>query len=271
MYLGIDAGASTTKALIVNEEGKVASYFITPSGMDFRASYEKCLCSVLQTSGLNLGAIQYSVSTGYGRALINADSQSSEIVCISRGVHKLLPSVRTVIDVGGQDSKAIRVDGDGRVVNFAMNDKCAAGTGRFLEVMANIIGKPVSQLAEVHRRSSRPVEISSTCTVFAESEVVSHISQGARVEDVVAGLHQAMAERVYVMANRVGFEREVAFTGGVAKNRGFVSALDKKIGCGTVIPEEPQIMGALGAALSAIKRYRKEVHPDPHHRSNGKI
>jgi len=185
-------------------------------------------------------------------------------------VHKLLPSVRTVIDVGGQDSKAIRIDGDGRVVNFAMNDKCAAGTGRFLEVMANIIGRPVSELAEVQRKSSRPVEISSTCTVFAESEVVSHISQGARIEDVVAGLHQAIAERVYVMASRVGFERDVAFTGGVAKNRGFVDALARKIGFGAVIPEEPQIVGALGAALSAIKRYREEGLLDSRSFSSGK-
>lgn len=257
MYVGIDAGASATKAVIINKEREIVSYSIVPSGINFKVSSEKALRKALETSHLSLKDILYIVSTGYGRAMVNAKATSSEIICVSRGVHKLFPSVRTVIDVGGQDSKAIRIDEDGRVLNFVMNDKCAAGTGRFLEVMSNILGKPISDLSILHFKSLKPVKISSTCTVFAESEVISHVSKGSEIEDVIAGLHQAIAERVYNMSSRIGFEKDVAFTGGVAKNQGFVDALSKKIGSNPISPEEPQIICALGAALAAIKKHKE--------------
>lgn len=257
MYVGIDAGASATKAVIINKEREIVSYSIVPSGINFKVSSEKALRKVLETSHLSLKDILYIVSTGYGRAMVNAKATSSEIICVSRGVHKLFPSVRTIIDVGGQDSKAIRIDEDGRVLNFVMNDKCAAGTGRFLEVMSNILGKPISDLSILHFKSLKPVKISSTCTVFAESEVISHVSKGSEIEDVIAGLHQAIAERVYNMSSRIGFEKDVAFTGGVAKNQGFVDALSKKIGSNPISPEEPQIICALGAALAAIKKHKE--------------
>lgn len=260
MYVGIDAGASATKAAIINKEREIVSYSIVPSGINFKVSSEKALRKALETSHLSLKDILYTVSTGYGRALVKAKATSSEIICASRGVHKLFPSVRTIIDVGGQDSKAIRIDEDGRVLNFVMNDKCAAGTGRFLEVMSNILGKPISDLSILHFKSSKPVKISSTCTVFAESEVISHVSKGSEIEDVIAGLHQAIAERIYNMSSRIGFEKDVAFTGGVAKNQGFVDALSKKIGSNPILPEEPQIICALGAALAAIKKH-KEPQP----------
>lgn len=255
MYVGIDAGASATKAVIVDKEGEILSYAMVPSGINFKVSSEGALRKALQSSGLRSKDILYSVSTGYGRALVNANSNSSEIACISRGVHKLFPSVRTIIDVGGQDSKSIRVDENGRILDFVMNDKCAAGTGRFLEVMANILGKPIEELSKLHFKSSKPIKISSTCTVFAESEVISHISQGSQPEDAIAGLHEAVAERIYNMSSRIGFEKDVAFTGGVAKNKGFVDALSKKIGLTPTLPEEPQIICALGAALAAIKKH----------------
>lgn len=257
MYVGIDAGASATKAVIINKEREIVSYSIVPSGINFKVSSEKALRKALKTSHLSLKDILYTVSTGYGRAMVNAKATSSEIICVSRGVHKLFPSVRTIIDVGGQDSKAIRIDEDGRVLNFVMNDKCAAGTGRFLEVMSNILGKPISDLSILHFKSLKPVKISSTCTVFAESEVISHVSKGSEIEDVIAGLHQAIAERIYNMSSRIGFEKDVAFTGGVAKNQGFVDALSKKIGSNPILPEEPQILCALGAALAAIKKHKE--------------
>lgn len=260
MYLGIDAGASATKALIVDRKGKVVSYAIVPSGINFKVSSQKALEKVLKSSGLSLKEICYAVSTGYGRALVKAEAHSSEIICVSRGVHKLLPSVRTIIDVGGQDSKAIRIDEYGRVLNFAMNDKCAAGTGRFLEVMSNLIGKPINELSRLHHKSSKPIRISSTCTVFAESEVISHISQGSKIEDVIAGLHQAIAGRIFNMSSRIGFEKDVAFTGGVAKNEGFVAALSKKTGLTPLLPEEPQTVCALGAALAAIRKYEESIN-----------
>jgi len=259
MYVGIDAGASATKAVVVNKEGGIISYAIVPSGINFKSSSEQALRNALEKSGLSFKDVLYSVSTGYGRALVNAKATSSEITCVSRGIHRLFPSVRTIIDVGGQDSKAIRIDENGRVLDFAMNDKCAAGTGRFLEVMSNILGKPIEELSTLHFKSSKPIKISSTCTVFAESEVISHISQGSAIEDVITGLHEAIAERIYTMSSRIGFEKDVAFTGGVAKNKGFVDALSKKIGLSPTVPEEPQIICAFGAALAAIKRHEESV------------
>jgi predicted CoA-substrate-specific enzyme activase len=259
MYVGIDAGASATKAVIVNKDGEIVSYAIVPSGINFKASSEGALTKALKLSDLSLEGLLYTVSTGYGRALVNAKSTSSEIICISRGIHKLFPLVRTIIDVGGQDSKAIRIAEDGRVLDFVMNDKCAAGTGRFLEVMSNILEKPIEELSKLHFKSSKPIKISSTCTVFAESEVISQISQGSEIEDVIAGLHEAVAERIYNMSSRIRFEKDVALTGGVAKNQGFVDALSKKIKLTPTLPEEPQIICAYGAALAAVKRHQEGV------------
>ncbi|MEM2336478.1 MAG: acyl-CoA dehydratase activase [Candidatus Bathyarchaeia archaeon] len=257
MYAGIDAGASATKAVIVNEKEKIVSYAIVPSGINFKASSEEALKKALEKGGLIEENIFYTVSTGYGRELVNANTIFSEITCISKGINKLFPEVRTIIDVGGQDSKAIRVDSNGRVLDFTMNDKCAAGTGRFLEVMANILGKPIEELGALHFKSSNPVKISSTCTVFAESEVISYISRGCKIEDVIAGLHHAIAERIFGMSSRIGLEKEVAFTGGVAKNPGFVEALSKRMGLNPILPKEPQIICAFGAALLAKRIHGK--------------
>jgi predicted CoA-substrate-specific enzyme activase len=258
MYAGVDVGASATKVVIVNKEEEIVSYAIVPSGINFKASFEEALKRTLEKSSLTKKDILHMVSTGYGRALVNAKATSSEITCISRGIHKLFPSVRTIIDVGGQDSKAIKIDENGRVLDFAMNDKCAAGTGRFLEVMANILGKPIEELGMLHFKSSNPVKISSTCTVFAESEVISYISRGCNIEDVIAGLHNAIAERIFNMSSRIGFEKAVAFTGGVTKNPGFVDALSKRIGLTPVLPQEPQIICAFGAALTAIRKFTEK-------------
>lgn len=259
MYVGIDAGASATKAVIVNQHGEILAYAITPSRANFKTSSSEALEKALKLSGLSVNDILYTVSTGYGRSIVKSDSQSSEVVCIARGVYRLFPSVRTVIDVGGQDSKAIRIDGSGRVADFIMNDICAAGTGRFLEVMSGTLGVGIEDLSVLHFKSLKPVKISSTCTVFAESEVISYISQGSVVEDIVAGLHEAIAERIYSMASRLGFEERVAVTGGVAKNRGFVDALSRKIGLKLLVPQEPQITCAFGAALTAITRYLRST------------
>jgi predicted CoA-substrate-specific enzyme activase len=259
MYVGVDAGASATKVVIIDEKENIISHAIVPSGINFKASFEEALKKALERPGLSRRDILYIVSTGYGRELVEASIMFSEITCISRGVHKLFPYVRTIIDVGGQDSKAIRISENGRVLDFVMNDKCAAGTGRFLEVMATILGKPIEELGMLHFKSLNPVKISSTCTVFAESEVISYISKGCKIEDVIAGLHNAIAERIFSMSSRIGFEREVAFTGGVAKNPGFVEALSKRIGFNPILPKEPQIICAFGAALLAKKQFTEKV------------
>ena len=258
MFAGIDAGASATKALIIDEYGEILSYAIVPSKANFRTSAEKALEESLKNANLTFRNIFFIVSTGYGRNLVKANAMSSEITCISRGAFKLFPSVRTVIDVGGQDSKAIRIAEDGRTLNFIMNDKCAAGTGKFLEVMANTLEKPIEELSNLHFKAAHPIRVSSTCTVFAESEVISHISQGSKIEDVIAGLHEAIADRIFTMASRLGFEKDIAFTGGVAKNRGFIGAISKRIGFSPILPEEPQIICALGAALAATKKFKEK-------------
>jgi len=251
MYLGIDAGASATKAALIDESERIISYAIVPSGIDFMEASRKALEKALSLHNLNVNDLKYSVATGYGRRLIKADSISTEILCIAKAAYKLYPSVRTIIDVGGQDSKAIRIDKHGKVTNFVMNDKCAAGTGRFLEVMSNIIGVKIDELSTLHFKSTSPVKITSTCTVFAESEVVSYLSQGYKIEDIIAGLHNAIADRIYLMASTIGFEKEVLFTGGVAKNKGFVESLSQKMGIKPILPKEPQIICAYGAALTA--------------------
>ncbi|MBI3762153.1 MAG: 2-hydroxyglutaryl-CoA dehydratase, partial [Chloroflexi bacterium] len=197
-------------------------------------------------------AIGYVVGTGYGRYKVTfGDAQITEITCHARGAHTLFPGTRTVIDMGGQDTKAIKVGTDGSVVDFAMNDKCAAGTGRFLEVTARALQLSLADLGEISARAARDVPISSICTVFAESEVITLVAEGAERADIVAGLHRAIAKRVGAMVKRIGPNPVIAFAGGVAKNPGVKRALERELGVSLVVPPEPQIVGALGAALIA--------------------
>ena len=194
------------------------------------------------------------MATGYGRIAIDyADSQVTEISCYARGINQLHPEVRTIIDIGGQDSKAISVDKEGRVVDFLMNDKCAAGTGRFLEVMAKALELEIGDLGDISLRATELHQVSSTCTVFAESEVVTLVAEGVNREDIVAGLHAAIAKRIVSMVKRVGLSPPVAMAGGVAKNMGVVKAIEEEIGEPLVVPREPQIVGALGAAILAME------------------
>jgi predicted CoA-substrate-specific enzyme activase len=196
--------------------------------------------------------LHFIISTGYGRkGVAFANKTSSEIICHAKGVNLLIPRARTVIDIGGQDSKVIGVRGNGTVTDFVMNDKCAAGTGRFLEVMAGVLGLDIEEMGPISLTSREPCLISSTCTIFAETEMVSLRADGRTREDLVAGIHRAVASRVSVMGRTVGYNEEVVFTGGVAKNIGVKESLESIIGLPIIIPEEPQIIGALGAALLA--------------------
>jgi predicted CoA-substrate-specific enzyme activase len=213
---------------------------------------------LLKEQRLTVADVTYTVVTGYGRVRFDAaEEEISEISCHARGAFHLCPSTRTVIDIGGQDSKAIRLDSNGRVHDFAMNDKCAAGTGRFLEVMAAALDLPIQDIGALSRRSRHPVSISSTCTVFAETEAISHIARGATKQDVAAGLHHAIASRVMGLAARVGLEPEVMLTGGVALNVGVVAALQSQSSEEIMVPADPQAVGALGAALYAVRRGRR--------------
>jgi len=246
-FAGVDIGSTMTKVVIMNEV--VLASVIGPTGPEHRKLANQVMEEALTKARLAFEEITYVVATGYGRINVPfADKQITEISCHARGVAHLLPEVRTVIDVGGQDSKGIKLK-DGRAVDFVMNDKCAAGTGRFLEVTAEELGVSLDDMGRLSLEAENKVEISSTCTVFAAQEVVAKLSEGAALADIIAGLHEAIAIRIYGMVRRLKIEREVALTGGGAKNIGLVKALEAKLGFPVLVPPEPLLTGAIGAAL----------------------
>lgn len=252
MYaVGIDIGSTSGEAVILNGNGILASS-IVDTGYNSRRAAELALEKALADSGLARAQIGPIVATGYGRIAIEfADRQVTEISCYAKGMAHLFPDVRTVVDIGGQDSKVIAVGKNGKAIDFAMNDKCAAGTGRFLEVTARALQLDLADLGKISAQATRDVPISSICTVFAESEVITLVAEGAERADIVAGLHRAIAKRVGAMVKRIGPNPVIAFAGGVAKNSGVKRALEEALNVTLVIPPEPQIVGALGAALIA--------------------
>ncbi len=248
---GLDIGSTSAEAVIVSGDRIIASS-IVDTGYNSRRAAEQAFAQALEAGGLARPEIGMIVATGYGRIAIDfASKQVTEISCYARGVSHLFPDVRTVIDIGGQDSKVIAVGRNGRAIDFAMNDKCAAGTGRFLEVTARALQLDICELGAISAHATRNISISSTCTVFAESEVITLVAEGAERADIVAGLHRAIARRIGAMVNRVGPNPAFAFAGGVAKNAGVQRALEETLGVPLRIPPEPQIIGALGAALIA--------------------
>ncbi|OPY82847.1 MAG: R-phenyllactate dehydratase activator [Syntrophorhabdus sp. PtaU1.Bin153] len=252
-YAGIDIGSTMTKAVIVGET--IVASVIGPTGPEHRKLADKVMEKALNQAGLRFEDVTYIVSTGYGRVNVPfADRQVTEITCHAKGLHSLLPTVKTIIDIGGQDSKGIKIDG-GKVTSFVMNDKCAAGTGRFLEVIAETLGVPLEKLGEVSLSAESPAAISNTCTVFAEHEVINKLSTGEKITNLVAGVHDAVATRVYALVKKLNVEPDIAITGGGAKNVGLVKALEGKFGCALLVPPEPLITGALGAALVGKERY----------------
>jgi predicted CoA-substrate-specific enzyme activase len=249
---GIDIGAGATKAVILENDRVIASEILL-TGHDVEKVAGEVMRKVVKKAGISTDDLQRVVSTGYGRHAIDyADRAVSEIICHARGVNFVLPDTEVIVDIGCQDSKIIRLDHNGNVTDFSMNDKCAAGTGRFLEVMANALGLAINEIGPESGRSENPCHISSTCTVFAESEVITLRARGASRPDLVAGIHQAIAKRVLLMATNLKGAR-VVFTGGVAKNSGVQRALEAELGQTLTVPEEPQLTGALGAACIALQ------------------
>ena len=256
-FAGIDIGSTMTKVAIVN--GEVLSSVIGPTGPEHRRLAHKVMEQALAQAHLTFENLAYVVATGYGRINVPfADRQVTEITCHAKGLHSLLPTAKTIVDIGGQDSKGIKLK-DGKVVSFVMNDKCAAGTGRFLEVIADALGVPLDRLGEISLAATRVVPISNTCTVFAEQEVVSQLAAGEPVESLIAGIHEAIATRVYAMVNKLKIEQDVAITGGGAKNIGLVKALEARFGCPVLVPPEPLLTGAIGAALVGKETYDKAL------------
>jgi predicted CoA-substrate-specific enzyme activase len=251
-FAGIDVGSLSTEAVVLDAGGVMAGYSIVETGANSTEASERAMALVLGSTGVDQGAIRRTVATGYGRISVPlAQKKVTEISCHGRGAKHLFPNAGTVIDIGGQDSKVIRIGEGGRVLDFTMNDKCAAGTGRFLEVMAGKLQIPLDQMGGLALTGGAELKISSVCTVFAESEVVSLVAQNRPRSDIARGLHRAIVTRIWNMVKAVGIHGEVVMSGGVAKNKGVVALLEEKLGAPVLIHEEPQIVGALGAALFA--------------------
>ena len=253
---GIDSGSTSTDVVILDKDGKIKSTMIIPTGGGAMMSAEKSLEMAVEKAGIKKEDIVRIVTTGYGRAYIDSgDDSITEITCHAKGAHYLNPNVRTVIDIGGQDIKAISIDENGAVKNFLMNDKCAAGTGRFLEMMARTLGLSLEEMSTRGLEWKENVVISSMCTVFAESEVVSLVAQNKDVADIIHGLNVSVASKVGALAARLGKKNpgEYMMTGGVAKNKGIIQALEEKLGAKLYICDEAQLCGALGAALFAYE------------------
>ena len=253
-YAGIDVGSLSSDAVILDEKANILGFSVQPTGAHSTNAAEACLALALDKAGISRADLAYIVATGYGRVSVPfANKRITEISCHGLGAHHLFPDTGTVIDIGGQDSKVIRLDKHGKVVDFSMNDKCAAGTGRFLEVMAERLGVSLDQLGELSQQATREIEISSVCTVFAESEVVSLIARNQPKAEIIRGLHKAIVGRVWSMVKALGVTGAVTMSGGVAKNQGVVKLMEAKLGQAVHIYQEPQIIGALGAALAALR------------------
>ncbi len=253
---GCDVGSLTSKAVIM-EGGKVLGHALIKSRAKPGESAEEVMNMACAGAGLSSRDVAYCVGTGYGRDRIPfVDEAVSEIACHGKGARWMVPSARTVIDIGGQDCKAIRLDGAGNMVKFITNDKCASGTGRFLEVMARVLGVGLEELGELSARARNPVILANACTVWAQADVIQHLNDGVPVEDIAAGINNAMASRMAVLVNNIGVERDVCMTGGVAKNGGVLTAIENQLGIRLkrIRRFDPQLAGAVGAALFAGER-----------------
>jgi predicted CoA-substrate-specific enzyme activase len=252
---GVDVGSTQTKAVILDEERRIVGRSLIMTGANVVRAAQESFEQALADSGLREEEVEYVVGTGYGRYKVTfGNTQVTEISCHGRGAVHMFPATRTVIDMGGQDTKAIKVSPTGEILDFVMNDKCAAGTGRFLGAAAVALDIPLAELGPAALRSERPVKISTTCTVFAESEILSWVGKGKKVDDVLLGVHQSVVSRAFSLMRRVGIEQQVTFTGGVARNIGMVEVLQRQLGFTINVSEESHYMGALGAALFAMDR-----------------
>ncbi len=259
IFAGVDVGSATAKAVLIDETGTMLGTSVIASGGNLADAAQRCLALAAEGAGVAPDACAAVVATGYGRERVEARHRAvTEITCHARGALTLFPEARSVVDIGGQDSKAIALDERGRVLRFEMNDKCAAGTGRFLEVMARLLEIELDELGGRAMHATAPVTISSTCTVFAESEVISHLARNQRIDDIIAGLCNAIASRVFGLASRARLIAPTIMTGGVARNQGVVKAMEALLGAPISVPETPQIVGAYGAALIARESQKKK-------------
>jgi (R)-2-hydroxyacyl-CoA dehydratese activating ATPase len=257
---GIDIGASFSKAVILGDR-KVIAYHILPSGRNYRETSEKVMQAALDKAKLGKQDIALTLATGYGSATVSfANQQVTEISCQAKGIRHLLPSARAIIDVGGQSTKVIKLDEAGRAVDFVVSEKCAAGSGRFLQVIARVLGVPLEEIGPLSLQAKKVVKLTTSCAVFSESEAISRIAEGENKEDILAGVHAAIASKIVSLVERARTDGDCSMTGGGAKDIGLVKAVEEKIACRLMVPEEPQITAALGAALIAWDRVQEKAN-----------
>jgi (R)-2-hydroxyacyl-CoA dehydratese activating ATPase len=259
---GVDVGSTQTKAILIDENQRIVSRALVDTGANVVTAAEKVFLAALENRGIQEEDVAFIVGTGYGRYKVTfGDTQVTEISCHARGAVHMFPDTRTVLDMGGQDTKAIHVRSNGEVLDFCMNDKCAAGTGRFLQAASFALEIPLDELGSTALQAEKPVQISTTCTVFAESEVLSWLARGKKIEDILMGVHRSIATRSIGLLRRVGIQEEVTFTGGVSRNQGMVEVLDNMLNLQMNVNEESHFMGALGAALFALDRIMSSRAP----------
>jgi predicted CoA-substrate-specific enzyme activase len=247
-FAGIDVGSTMTKVVILN--GGIIASIIGPTGPEQRRLANQVMEEALKKTDISFQKITYIVSTGYGRINVPfSDKQFTEITCHARGIISLFPQAKTIIDIGGQDVKGIKIDAHGKIIDFVMNDKCAAGSGRFIEVIADTLGMPLDRVGDLSLESKNPAKISNICTIWAQQEVAARLAEGVPISDLLAGVHRSLADRISRMVNRLRVEEAVIVTGGGGKNRGLLKAVSEQLGHEILVPEEPLITGALGAAL----------------------
>jgi predicted CoA-substrate-specific enzyme activase len=252
---GVDVGSTQTKAIIVNDSGEIVGRALIDTGANVVVAAQNAFAGALRDARIEEPEVEYVIGTGYGRYRVTfGNAQVTEISCHGRGAVHSFPATRTVVDMGGQDTKAIRVSPAGEILDFCMNDKCAAGTGRFLGAVSAALDIPLGELGPLALKAERAVRISTTCTVFAESEVLSWLGKGKKIEDILLGVHQSIASRSIALLRRVGIEQEVTFTGGVARNVGMIEALNRGLGLKVNVSEDSHFLGALGASLFALDR-----------------
>jgi predicted CoA-substrate-specific enzyme activase len=252
--IGIDIGSAFSKAVIISG-GEIVSHHVMPSGGNYKLTAEAVVKKALEKANLSSKDIGYSVATGYGAANVgSADETVSDLSCQGRGIARLFSKARTVIDIGGQFTRVFRVNDKGKVTSFLQSEKCAAGSGRFLQVIARVLQIKLDDIGELSLQSQNRVDFNTGCAVFAESEAISRVAEGALKEDILAGLHRTLAAKIQTMVDRVGLEPECAVVGGGAKDIGLVMSIEESLGCKLLVPEEPQIVAALGAALLAEEK-----------------
>ena len=252
---GVDVGSTQTKAIILSEDRRIVSRFLTNTGAFVSQAAARAFQGAVESAGIAPEEVAYVVGTGYGRYKVTfGNAQITEISCHARGANFLFPKTHTVIDMGGQDAKGIRIGESGEVKDFVMNDKCAAGTGRFLSNAAETLGVALDEIGPISLQAKKPVRLSTVCAVFVESDIMSYLAEGKTMPDILGGVHSAIAARTVSLVRRVGIEPEITFTGGVSLNNGMVRALEEKLQMPVNVCEDSHYIGAIGAALFALER-----------------